>query len=114
MSDDGFLPTIKNAYRDVVTPVKRRRTRGTMYEDEFSHGEVHIDGHAPEALPDDAEVEVEFGRLFYRYPGKEPIMVTEDGAHRYKDSREKDAETQAFFVLSMLDADGKVSRWSQK
>lgn len=113
MSDDN-LPTVASMYRGPVTPVKRRRTRGTLYEDEFTHGEVHIDGRVPQNLPDKAETEVKNGKLFYKYPGKVPIMVDEDGAYRHRKDDHDDAEEQAFFVLSMLASAGKVSRWRKK
>lgn len=111
---DNDVPTREYDYQKLVTPVKRRRTRGTLYEDEFKHGDVHIDGRVTNNLPDKADTVLKGGKLFYQYPGRVPIMVDEDGAYGHKNDDESDAEEQAFFVLSMLASAGKVSRWRKK
>lgn len=108
------LATYPEAYGEVVEPVKRRRTRGEMYEDTFTYGAVHIEDGVEECFPDDAHVVVDGDRLYYQYPNKAPVMVTDEGVHKQDRSSVAAAQRQAFFVLSMMDSEGYVSNWSKK
>jgi len=101
-------------YGATVTPVKRRKTRGDTYEDEYTHSGVHIEQGAEDALSNKAFVSRRGERIFYKYPGKPAVMIDKSGAHKHKDSAEKEAEEQAFFTLSMLDSGGYVSNWRQQ
>jgi len=108
------LPTTKNKYNKRVEPVKRRRTRGTLYEDEFTFGEVVMDFDPDEVFPDDAEKLKGNGVVYYMYPGKAPVMIDENGVKVYRSASVDEGERQAYFVLSMLDAEGYVTNWRKK
>jgi hypothetical protein len=110
----GTFPKKFSKYKGPITPVKRRRTRGTLYEDEFKHGDVHIDDDAGDNLPAKADIAIRNQKLYYKFLDKVPVMVDKRGAHAYRLSDIEDAQEQAFFVLSMLDADGRVGRWRKK
>lgn len=108
------LATYPEAYGEVVDPVKRRRTRGDMYEDTFTYSGVHIEDGVKDSFPEDAVVVVDGDRIYYQYPNKAPVMVTDEGVHKHDRSNLSSAQAQAFFVLSMMDSEGYVSNWSKK
>lgn len=112
--DDIQLSLYPGDYGDVVDPVKRRQTRNTTYTDEYTYSSVHIESGLGGCLADGAKVVVEGDRFYYKYPRKVPVMVTQKGVHKHNKATVKEAEGQAFFVLSMLDAGGYVSNWSKK
>lgn len=100
-------------YTDTVKPVQRRRTRGDTYETAFRYTQVYMDFDPETVFVDDAEVRQTEQAVFYKYGDKDPIMVTEDGAHAHEDSVTKDAQEQAFFVLSQLAEHGHVGSWTK-
>lgn len=108
------LPTYPGAYSETVDPVKRRRTRGDVYEDEFTYSSIHIEEGVADCFPDDAACVVDGNRVYYQYPNKAPVMVDKEGVHRHMDSNRAAAQKQAFFVLSMMDAEGYVSNWGKR
>ena len=114
MGVDNPLPTVEDDYGGVVTPVKRRSARDTEYEDGFSYSQVHIEDGVTDSLSDKARIVREGDTIFYRYQNKTPVMVKPDGVHAHEGYNAKDAEGQAFFVLSMLASEGYVSNWSKK
>lgn len=112
MSDT--LPTTKKPYNKRVKPVNRRRTRGTLYEDEFMFGEVVMNFDPDDVFPDDSKKLKQRDVVFYRYPGKPPVMIDENGVKAHRSHNTEDSERQAYFVLSMLDAEGYVTNWRKK
>lgn len=114
MSHNNELPTEKGQYEGVVTPVKRRETRGTEYGDEFKYTKVHVESGTKDALSDKANIARVSDVIFYRYRDKPPVMISEVGVHYHEEYSERDTEEQAFFVLSMLASEGYVSNWSKK
>lgn len=114
MKANNSMSMNPDQYGAVVTPLKSRSTRGEKYEEEFKFSRVHVEDGATDALSDRATVKRDGGKIFYMYPDKTPVMIDEDGVHKYKYASEKNAERQAFFVLSMLAAEGYVSNWGKK
>ena len=98
-------------YPLTTTPVKRRKVRDTMYADEFTYSAVHMDFDADKVFPEQAQHERRGDALFYQYPGKCPVMVRGGNVWRSETADRKEAQNQAFFVLSMLDSGGFVSGW---
>jgi len=105
------LDTDPDNYTGVVKPVQRRRTRDKTYETAFQYTQVYMDFRVDNVFVDGAEAKRRNGRVFYKYPNKPPVMVTSEGAHAHEDSTKKDAQQQAFFVLSQLAEHGHVGRW---
>ena len=114
MKESAPMSTEPAEYGDTVTPVKSRETRGKVYEDTFTHGDVHIEDGCLDALSEKAEKGRQGDRVFYKYGTKPPVMVTEEGVHRHGGSPVQEVREQAYFVLSMLAAEGYVSNWRKK
>jgi len=103
----------RDNYGEVVKPIQRRRTRGNTYETEFRYRRVYLDFDDGVVFVDNADTVKHDGAVFYQYGDKDPIMVTEDGAHAHKSSTKRDAQEQAFFVLSQMAEHGHVGQWKK-
>lgn len=103
----------EDSYGSTADPVQRRRTRGNEYETEFTYTQVYMDFDPEKVFVDDAECATTDAGVFYKYEGKPPVMVTEDGAHAHEDASQKEAQEQAFFVLSQLAEHGYVGSWGK-
>jgi len=114
MTESDNPPTETDQYGDTVTPVKRRETRGEEYEDEFTYSRVYLDEGVVDALSDRAHIFDHGDVIFYKYGGKPPVMITQEGVHEHELYNTKDTEEQAFFVMSMLASEGYVGNWSKK
>lgn len=112
MSEAQFS-TEPGDYPLTTTPVKRREVRGTVYEDEFTYVAVHNDFDAGKVFPDKVHWEWRGDALFYQYPGKCPVMLRDGSVWRSETADRKEAQEQAFFILSMLDSGGFVSGWKK-
>jgi len=98
-------------YGSTVKPIQRRRTRGNTYETEFGFRKIYLDLGSDEVFVDGADVVINDDAVFYKYGDKDPIMVTSEGAHAHESSTKRDAQEQAFFVLSQMAEHGFVGQW---
>lgn len=111
MSDGTKLVTTSTRYDRKVTPVKRRRTRGTVYETEYSFNDIILDFNPDDVFVDKAITRQMNSAVFYRYPNKPMVMIKEDGVYNYNGNTKKEGQEQAFFVLSQMEAEGYVTGW---
>jgi hypothetical protein len=112
--DDDKLPIKSRAYDKEVMPINKKRQRGKTYTDEFTYSDVIHDFKASDVLIDSAITEQRGKRLFYRYPGKPPVMLHEDTVKKHKNISVSDGEEQAYYLLSQLEDAGFVTGWRKK
>jgi len=112
--EENDLPAHPDLYNEKVHPVQRRYVEGSKYVDEYMFDHVDMSFDADKVMIDDVIYRKEGDKLFYRYPGKVPVMVMEDGVYKHGDAMDEAAEQQAYYVLSILDSEGYVSRWRKK
>jgi len=107
------IDTDPDNYNGTAKPIQRRQTRGNTYETTFRYTQVYMDFNPDSVFVDDAETVQHGDRVFYKYGDKPPVMVTEDGAHAHEDCTKREAQQQAFFVLSQLAEYGHVGKWTK-
>jgi len=98
-------------YGPAVDPIHRKRQTSGTYVDKFGYNEVIHDFNPDDVFPDKAMTKDIGDRLYYRYPGKAAIVVDGNTVKVHNDHDERDGESQAYFVLSMLEAEGYVTGW---
>ncbi len=112
MSDTNIDVDPDNYSDEILTPRRvRPNNDGKVYDDTFSHGEIDMTFDREKVFIRGPEVVDHGDRVFYKYEGKPPVMITEDGVHKHNDAPARESGIQAFFVLSMLDEHGMVSRF---
>lgn len=111
--DDDKLPTVSSRYGKEVQPWERKRQQGTVYEYKYTYSRVVMDFEPDDVLIDGALYELDGEKLFYRYPGKPPVMVTSDGVYKHMSFSTDSSEEQAYYVLSQLEYGGYVVGWKQ-
>ena len=94
-----------------VVPYKRYDRDGKTYETRYNFTKVHLDEIDLDMIHDVNNVGVNWvdDGLYWRYAGKPPVIIREDGIFAPKDSNVNEAERQAYFALSILDDKGMVS-----
>ena len=107
------IDTDPSNYGSTVKPIQRRETRGNTYETTFRYSQVYMDFDPDTVFVNDADTVMHGDRLFYKYGDKPPIMVTTKGAHAHEDCTKRQAQQQAFFVLSQLAEYGHVGKWTK-
>lgn len=97
-------------------PVNRISGQGGEFNYEYTFDRVYP-ADVPEdfKVPTGAEMEkVGEDILFYQYRERPRVLVTSEGAYVEESSFETEAENQAYFILSVLDAAGFVGGFSKK
>lgn len=97
-----------------VEPVNTKKVRGEVYEDHYDFGKVFIEEITDgTSVPDGVDL-VRFGEIaLWKYKGKQPVILTEDGAHVRSDKMNRESRNQAYFALSILADKGYVSGWKK-
>lgn len=99
-------------FGDVVTPVDRRTVDTIEYVTKYDFDSVVMDFDPSDVFVSNATWNFcDDGSLVYKYPGKQAVLVTEDGVHPLETGSRARAEKQSYFVLSQLDAQGYVRRF---
>lgn len=65
-------------------------------------------------VEDDVDIKDFDGVVRYQYRDREAVFITEDGVFSSVNAREREAEKQCYFALSILDEYGVVSRFRRK
>lgn len=111
---ESKLPTDSAQYTDRVEPVNRKRQGEAIYIDKFTYTGVVHEFDAGEVFVDDAMTQQNGNTMFYRYPGKPPVMIDGDGVYARPGDSVEVAEEQAYFVLSQIAETGNVVGWRKK
>ena len=96
----------------VIDPVKRDNKDGRVYVRRYTFESVAIEE------VDDVEIDgLEFintgDEIHWKYRDKPKVIIKDDKVWAKFGESNKDAEEQAYFALSILDAKGYVSHWRQ-
>lgn len=113
MNDDE-LPTKRVEYNDKVDPVNRKRQKGKLYVDEYDYDGIVHDFNADSVLIDSAIIKQDGDSVWYRYPGKPPVMLHMDSFFAHSNFSIDDSEEQAYYLLSQLESAGYVTGWRKK
>lgn len=113
MGEQVDFPVSPEAYERDLTPTQTRTADGKEYSQEYSFKRIYFDEGFRDKLSTRAATKFDGDVLYYKYPGKPPVMLTQDKVMGHKGDDRQEAEKQAYHLISMLDAGGYVAGWRQ-
>lgn len=96
----------------VVEPaqIDSRRSKGRY---PYKHGRIHWE-ELEEVHLDAVEIKRVEDGVWWKYDGKEPVLITDRDVMKIDESLESEAEKQAFHALQYMDKQGLVEYWGRK
>jgi len=95
--------------------VHRKQQVSGSYEYKYTYNKIHHGFNPDDVLIDGAIINYDEGnkKLFYRYPGKAPVMLRKDTVKVHRQYSQWEGEAQAYYLLSQLESAGNVTGWRE-
>lgn len=105
--------TVPDGHKE-AQPINERTVDGTTYRYKYTFNSVAVDAIEEDMAPDNVDIDHQGDYVRWQYGDRFPVFIHREKVTYPEENREKKADNQAYFALSILADAGVVSGFQQR